>query len=362
MPIHTTVPVRLGDRSYPIIIGRNILPKHLIQHPLFSHQGTRVFVVSDSRVKSIAKDMIRGFSKRCVGSFFLPGGERTKNISTLISLYQAASRARLDRQSVIIAIGGGVIGDVTGFFAATYLRGIQIVHIPTTLIAQIDSAIGGKTGINLPSGKNLVGAFHQPSLVMTDLAVLKTLPEREFCSGLAEAIKYGIIADANLFHYLESNMGKILKRDSIALSWVIRRCCAIKARVVSKDECETSGLRAILNFGHTIGHGIEAAAGYTLLHGEAIALGIIGAVHLSQRVMKLSSPSAGRIYRLIQRMGLPIHLKKPLVISQILTAMQLDKKRVQGQLRFILARRIGSVKTGISIPKNLVKETLEVIM
>jgi 3-dehydroquinate synthase len=353
-----TVHVRLGARSHPIVIGKSLLPKALTSSSTFSGLKTRVFVIADSHLRPIAQRIIRSFGTKCAGSFFLSGGEATKDMSTLPKLYAAACQARLDRKSFIVAIGGGVIGDVTGFFAATYLRGIRIVHVPTTLVAQVDSAIGGKTGVNLPKGKNLVGAFHQPALVMVDSTTLKTLPDRQFRSGLAEVIKYGIIDDSILFRRLESRTKQILNRDPKELSWIIQRCCEIKARVVSQDEFETKGLRAILNFGHTIGHGIENAAQYKLLHGEAIALGMVGATYLSQKLGDLTSIAAQRINNLIGSFGLPVRLKIKLPTSKIVAAMRLDKKAGDGQIRFVLADDIGNVRTGIPVSEVFISEAL----
>jgi len=354
----TLIPVHLGPNSYSILVGDRLFPHRLAKHPMLRSPYTRVFIVADSRLKSLAQDFGTTLKGRYAGSFFLRGGEATKDISSLPPLYMAAARAHLDRHSVVVAIGGGVIGDVAGFFAATYLRGIRIIHIPTTLVAQVDSAIGGKTGVNLPYGKNLVGAFHQPSLVMVDLSTLKTLPEREFRSGLAEIIKYGIIKDAALFRRLECGIEKILKRDPKELLWVIRRCCAIKARVVIRDEREMTGLRTILNFGHTIGHGIEAAADYSFLHGEAIALGMMGATWLSEKATGLSFAHAQRIRKLIQRAGLPVRLKKPLSAKRILAAIQLDKKVAHRKIHFVLARHIGSAQTRIPVEPKVILQAI----
>jgi len=356
---NSSICVNLGSRSYPIVIGRNTLSHDLARHPLIAKSKGRIFVIADPKVRRHAAPVIRALKKRTSGIVWLKGGERSKQISTLNSLYKAAARARLDRHSLVVAMGGGVIGDIAGVFAATYLRGLSIVHLPTTVMAQVDSSIGGKTGINLLEGKNLVGVFHQPALVYIDAETLKTLPDREFKSGLAEVIKYGVISDPELFERLEKNLSKILFRDPAELAWIIRRCCAIKARVVSRDEHETKGLRAILNFGHTIGHGIEAAARYHLLHGEAIAIGMMGATYLSQKLTKLSSISVQRIGRLIQNTGLPFQLDKKLSTREILAAMKLDKKVSQGEIRFVLATRIGQVKTGLGVSERLIREALD---
>ena len=358
MSATSVICVQLGPRSYPILVGEKLLTDVLHHHPLLLSRHTRYFVIADICLKPLAIRLIRSLARRCAGSVFLRGGESIKDMATLPYLYRAAAHVRLDRQSVVIAIGGGVIGDIAGFFAATYLRGIRIAHIPTTLMAQVDSAIGGKTGVNLPGGKNLIGAFHQPSLVIVDPSTLNTLPEREFRAGLAEVVKYGVIANAELFRRLELHMEKILQRDLAELSWVIRQCCAIKARVVSRDEREVTGLRAILNFGHTIGHGIEAAAQYSLLHGEALGVGMAGATHLSEELTGLSPHAGQRIRNLIQRAGLPIRLQKPLPTKKIFTAMRLDKKSAREQIHFVLAKRIGSVQTGFPVTIKTIQSAL----
>ncbi len=354
-----SIPVSLGSRSHTIIIGSQVLPQAITENAILKSEQSRALVVADEKVKPIADKIIQQLGSRCVGFYFMTGGESAKDISTLPKLYATAAQAMLDRKSVVIAIGGGAIGDVVGFFAATYLRGIRIIHVPTTLVAQVDSSIGGKTGINLPVGKNLVGAFHQPCSIIIDSQTLSTLPDREFRSGLAEVIKYGVISDATLFTRLEKKMAQILKRDSDELSWIIERCCRIKAKVVSKDEFETKGLRAILNFGHTIGHGIENAARYSLLHGEAIALGMIGAVDLSHKILKLSLPQAKRIKHLIEKAGLPTILPGHITNDQILAAMRLDKKVAAGQMRFVLAKKIGAVKTDIPVDPEQITAVLE---
>jgi 3-dehydroquinate synthase len=354
-----SIPVSLGSKSHTITIGSQVLPQAITDNSILKSEQSRAFVIADEKVKAIAGKIIQHLGPRCAGFYFLTGGESAKDISTLPKLYAAAAQAALDRKSVIIAIGGGAIGDVVGFFAATYLRGVRIMHIPTTLVAQVDSSMGGKTGINLPVGKNLVGAFHQPCSIIIDPQVLLTLPDREFRSGLAEVIKYGVITDTLLFSRLEKKMAQILKRDLDELSWIIERCCRIKAKIVSKDEFETKGLRAILNFGHTIGHGIENAAHYSLLHGEAIALGMIGAVDLSHQLQKLPLPQAKRIKNLIAKAGLPTLMPGHITNDQILAAMRLDKKAAGGQMRFVLAKKIGAVKTGIAVEPEAVTEILE---
>jgi 3-dehydroquinate synthase len=261
---------------------------------------------------------------------------------------------RLDRHSFIIALGGGVVGDLAGFVAATYLRGIGLVQVPTSLLAQVDSSVGGKVGINLRSAKNLVGAFHQPKLVLGDLAVLDTLPTREFCSGLAEVIKYGVIWDPGLFRLLEQRMESILSRDEEILARVIACCCTIKAEVVRQDEQE-GGLRAILNFGHTIGHGIEAIAGYgRFLHGEAVAIGMAAACRLSHALTGMDRDEYERVVATLKRAGLPVGIKlSNRQNARLRETMSLDKKVCQGRPRFVLAQKIGRVVYGQDVPLEL---------
>jgi 3-dehydroquinate synthase len=259
---------------------------------------------------------------------------------------------RLERRSFIIALGGGVVGDLAGFLAATYLRGIAYLQVPTTLLAQVDSSVGGKVGVNLKAGKNLVGAFHQPRLVLCDLDTLGTLPDREYRAGLAEVVKYGVIKDADLFKRLERELDKVLKRDANTLAGIISRCCTIKVEVVGADEFETTGLRATLNWGHTLGHGLEAISGYNeYLHGEAISIGQVAAAKLSTRMLGFPEKESDRIRDLLQRCGLPVSVKlAPKKREVLFDAMRRDKKVAQGELKFVLANAIGDVVTGQRIP------------
>ena len=274
--------------------------------------------------------------------------------------YNELAKHRLERTSFIIALGGGVVGDLAGFVAATYLRGIPFVQVPTTLLSQVDSSVGGKVGINLKAGKNLVGSFYQPRLVLCDLRVLGSLPLREFRAGLAEVIKYGIIYDASLFQKLERELPRLLRRDSTTLTEVISRCCEIKAEVVGQDERE-SGLRALLNFGHTIGHALENISGYgKYLHGEAISIGQIAAARISTRITGLPPEQSDRIAALFQRSGLPLKVKlSNAQMKKLLAAMQLDKKVSDGEVRFVLARELGKVEHGIKVPVAEIVESLK---
>ena len=289
----------------------------------------------------------------------IPAGETAKSLKWVEFCYNQLAAHRLERKSFIVALGGGVVGDLAGFVAATYLRGIPFMQVPTTLLAHVDSSVGGKVGVNLKAGKNLVGAFYQPRLVLCDLDTLETLPDREFRSGLAEIIKYGIIYDAALFKKLEREMPKILRRAPKILTDIIARSCEIKAEVVSQDETE-SGLRAILNFGHTIGHGLEAISGYgKYLHGEAISIGQVAAAKISANRLGFSEPEARRVTELFERAGLPTTVKlRDADKKRLFSAMKLDKKVRGGEIKFVLARKIGRVEIGQSVPEGVVHHAL----
>jgi 3-dehydroquinate synthase len=286
--------------------------------------------------------------------------ETKKNIRTVELLCRKLTRAGADRRSLIVAVGGGVVGDVAGFVAASYLRGVALVHVPTTLVAQVDSSVGGKTGVNLPEGKNLVGAFYAPRLVLIDTDLLRTLPERQFRSGIAEVIKYGVIADAELFAHLEQNMERVLQKDAEALIHIIPRCVEIKADVVSRDERE-SGLREILNFGHTFGHALESVTKYRrYLHGEAVACGMIAAAALGREVGITGAEDVTRVVSLIRRMGkIPAW---PGVAPKILiAAMFSDKKTRAGKLRFVLSSRIGEAHSSEAVPMDALERILKLM-
>ena len=325
--------------------------------------GQRCAVITDGNVAPLYSKIIcaslekAGFSTSLI---VVPAGEKSKAIRTVERCYHQLAEQRLERKSFVVALGGGVVGDLAGFVAATYLRGIPFVQVPTTLLAQVDSSVGGKVGVNLPAGKNLVGAFHQPRLVLCDLDSLASLPDREYRAGLAEVIKYGIIYDAPFFKQLERSIGALNSRDGRVLAKVIARCCEIKADVVSQDETE-SGLRAILNFGHTIGHGLEAISKYgKYLHGEAISIGMVAAADLSRRSMSLGEQDRNRIERILAQAGLPTRVQlKATEESRLLRAMQLDKKVSEGVIRFVLARRIGSVECGCNVDLQSIPEVLK---
>jgi len=363
------VKVSLGCRSYSISIGAGLLTR-LGRECQKLGLGRRCVVFSDRHVAPLYGPVVErslsaaGFRPAVIT---LPAGETTKNLQTVAQCYEQLAAHRIERASFVVALGGGVIGDLAGFVAATYLRGIGLVQVPTTLLALVDSSVGGKTGVNLQAGKNLVGAFYQPRLVLGDLDTLSTLPDRELRAGLAEVIKYGVIYDAALFRRLERDLAKLLQRDPAALASVIARCCEIKADVVGQDETE-GGLRAILNYGHTIGHAIEATAGYgTYLHGEAIAIGQVAAAQLSAHLLGLPANDVARIAHLLQKAGLPTAIplgpdwpgpRKTAALNRLLAAMKIDKKVSAGEIKFVLARRLGQVAYGQTVSEPLLKQLL----
>jgi 3-dehydroquinate synthase len=355
------VEVSLGQRSYTIKVGIGLLPRLGVECATLK-LGHRCAVITDSKV---AQHYAAAALKSLTASGFepvlvtVPAGEKSKRIGMVEYCYDQLSAHRLERQSFVLALGGGVVGDLAGFTAATYLRGIPFVQVPTTLLGQVDSSVGGKTGVNLKAGKNLVGAFYQPRLVLCDLETLKTLPDREFVSGLSEVIKYGIIFDPVLFSQLERNLPRLLERDPATLGAVVARCCEIKADVVGEDETET-GVRAILNFGHTIGHAIENSSGYgKFLHGEAISIGQVAAARLSQEVLGLPSGDVARIEKLLAKAGLPVRCKLAAARRRkLFAAMRLDKKVSGGEITFVLAERIGRVKFGCKVPDKFIDRVL----
>ncbi|MDP9147905.1 MAG: 3-dehydroquinate synthase [Acidobacteriota bacterium] len=318
-----------------------------------------VHVLSSKKVwRALGKHVKQGIPAAGGNNLHLfDDAEAQKNLQTVGSLCRSLTRAGADRKSLIVAVGGGVVGDTAGYVAASYLRGVAVVHIPTTLVAQVDSAIGGKTGVNLPEGKNLVGAFYPPRLVIADFETLRTLPDKEFRSGLAEVIKYGIIADQAIFSYLTRNMDKVLRRDEAALGYLIPRCVQIKAQVVSRDERE-SGLREILNFGHTVGHALESVTKYRrYLHGEAVAWGMMVAALLGHEIGVTAADDVSRLVSVIRGMGrLPSWPK--VSTKKLIDAMRADKKTHGGKLRFVLSPRIGEAKTYNGIPLDAVERVL----
>src|SRR5437763_7364552 len=355
------IKVPLGVRSYTISIGSNLLSR-LGQECKRLYLGQRCAALTSRNVAlhygqaAVQKLGAAGFEPTLIT---VPAGETAKSLKLVASCYDQLAEHRLERKSFVVALGGGVVGDLAGFVAATYSRGIDFVQVPTTLLAQVDSSVGGKVGINLKAGKNLVGAFYQPRFVLCDLDTLETLPVREYRAGLAEIIKYGIIHDVELFKRLEQAMPKLLQRDPDTLSSVVARCCQIKAGVVGQDETE-SGLRATLNFGHTLGHALEAVSGYgRLLHGEAIAIGQVFAARLSAELLGFPQRDVERIAGLFEKAGLPTHIQlNPAQREKLFETMQHDKKVSDGIVKFVLVNKIGQVSFGQPVPLDLVEKVL----
>jgi 3-dehydroquinate synthase len=354
--IYAKLSVDLGERSYPIVIG-----KHLLEHTDFSDYvpGKRVAIVTNTTVAPLYLERLTGMltaaGKQCI-PIVLADGEEEKNAANLMRVFDVLLETKCDRKTTLVALGGGVIGDLTGFAAATYMRGVPFVQIPTTLLAQVDSSVGGKTAINHPLGKNMIGAFYQPQSVIADTSTLMTLPARELSAGLAEVIKHGAIIDAEFFGWQEKNMAKLIARDDQALAYAIQRSCEIKADVVRQDERET-GLRAILNFGHTFGHAIEAGLGYgEWLHGEAVGCGMVMAADLSVRLGYMQPGDRDRLVALIQSAGLPT-TAPDLGRDKWLDLMEVDKKNEGGKIKFILLKPLGQAVV-TTAPAELLDATL----
>lgn len=340
--LHATQWVELAERRYPIHVGTGLLHDVDCFAPYI--QGQKVLIVSNTTVAPLYLAQLKQtLAAYQINEIILPDGEQYKNATILNQIYDALLEQRHDRQTTLIALGGGVIGDMTGFAAASYQRGVNFIQVPTTLLAQVDSSVGGKTGINHALGKNMIGAFHQPQAVIADTQTLDTLADRELSAGLAEVIKYGLINDAKFFAWLEKNIQALRERDKTALAYAIQRCCADKAAIVAADEKET-GSRALLNLGHTFGHAIETGMGYgTWLHGEAVAIGTVMAADLSHRMSWLNVEGQQRIRQLLKAAGLPVALPEssslnPTSFRQL---MAVDKKVQDGRLRLILLKGIG---------------------
>jgi 3-dehydroquinate synthase len=335
--------VALGDRSYPIWIGANLLADNARWR---AHvRGRQALVVSNDIVAPLYLERIAaGLDGLVWDKVILPDGEQHKSFTSAERLFAALAQLKANRDACVIALGGGVIGDLAGFAAACWMRGVDFLQMPTTLLAMVDSSVGGKTGVNLPAGKNLVGAFHQPRAVVIDTSTLATLPARDYRAGLAEVVKYGAINDAAFFAWLERHAEALIARDEAVLAEAIAASCSNKAGVVARDETE-QGERALLNFGHTFGHALEAAAGYgTLLHGEAVAIGMVLAAKLSAQTGRAAAADGQRLERLLGRLGLPIALPAGSDAARLIELMRLDKKNLSGNLRLILWRGIGAAE------------------
>ncbi len=361
--VRRQIVVPLGDRTYPIYVGAGmtaLFAPTCRQHNI----APRVVIISDTNVgtrylRALEKNLLH--FRFQVTSLVIPPGERQKSLQRANQIFTRMLAEGVGRKSAVIALGGGVIGDLAGFVAAVYHRGVQFIQVPTTLLSQVDSSVGGKVAVNHPLGKNMIGAFYQPAFVWTDIGYLKTLPEREISCGLGEIIKYGVIWDAELFGFLEANLDPIVALDQESVMHVQARCCEIKAHIVSQDERE-SGVRMVLNFGHTIGHALETAGKYrTVKHGEAVLLGMAAESFLAREMGMIDAPTHGRIESLIARVPLKCNLSR-LEPSAILRAMSRDKKSVSGKNRFLLPTRIGEVRVVENVDRRLIQSALQRIL
>jgi len=353
-----TVDVELGERRYPIWIGAGLLDDAALWRA--SLRGRHVLVVTDAHVAPLYLERVReGLAAFSHAAIVLPAGEEAKSLDTTARVLDALAAMGASRDCTVVALGGGVVGDLAGFAAATWMRGVDFVQMPTTLLAMVDSSVGGKTGVNLPAGKNLVGAFHQPRAVIADTATLATLPPREYRAGLAEVVKYGAIGDAAFFAWLEAHVDALNAHDPAALAEAIAVSCRHKAGVVARDERET-GERALLNFGHTFGHAIEAASGYgSVLHGEAVAIGMVLAARASERLGRAPAADTDRLDTLLRKLGLPTTLPAGSDADALLARMRLDKKNVSGRLRLVLWRGIGRAEIVPDVDETSIRGVLD---
>ena len=350
--------VALGDRSYPIYIGSGLLN----QEQLYTQhiKSKQVIVITNSTIAPLYLDQVlNNLQNFTVETLILPDGEQFKTLDYVTQIYDKLLSCKFSRNATLIALGGGVIGDMGGFCAACYQRGIAFIQIPTSLLAQVDSSVGGKTGVNHPLGKNMIGAFYQPLCVIADADVLNTLDDRQLSAGLAEVIKYGLIRDIEFFEWLEQNIELLLARDKAALAFAIERSCLNKAQIVAEDETET-GIRATLNLGHTFGHAIETGTGYgTYLHGEAVSIGTCQAADLSRRKGWLTDADVERIIALFKKANLPVKPPEQLDSDQFLELMAVDKKNIDGNIRLILLTAIGAATLPVGIDALLLEQTLK---
>ena len=364
----TRVHVELGPRAYDIVLEHAAAPGEFARFVRESLAATWIgdgsrstFVITDRHVEAIAQSYLDalGSAGFAVGSATIEPGEASKSLGEATRLYELLAQIKADRSTCVVAIGGGVVGDLAGFVAATYARGLPLVMVPTTLLAQVDSSVGGKVGVNLAAGKNLVGAFHQPVGVWIDLTHLQTLPDRERRCGLAEVVKYGMILDAEFFEFLERSAVLLDGGDLDSTRQIVARSCELKAGVVSVDEYERTGIRAVLNFGHTIGHAIESVAGYGggYQHGEAVAVGMVAEARLAERLGRVGPEVVARLVGLLGRLGLPT-AAPGLNVDRLVAAMALDKKNQGGEIRFVLPDRIGSVAM-TAAPRDILQGVIE---
>ncbi|MCU5771855.1 3-dehydroquinate synthase [Erwiniaceae bacterium BAC15a-03b] len=354
------ITVTLGERSYPITIAAGLFNDPASFWPLKA--GDQTMLVTNQTLAPLYLDKLRNLLESAgikVDQVILPDGEQYKTLSVMDEVFTALLEKPHGRDTTLIALGGGVIGDLTGFAAASYQRGVRFIQVPTTLLSQVDSSVGGKTAVNHPLGKNMIGAFYQPASVVVDLDCLQSLPPRELASGLAEVIKYGIILDADFFDWLEQNLDALLALDGVAMAYCIRRCCELKAEVVAADERET-GLRALLNLGHTYGHAIEAHMGYgNWLHGEAVSAGMVMAARTAERLGQFSAADTDRIIRLLKRAGLPVEGPQSMLSHDYLPHMMRDKKVLAGELRLVLPLAIGKAEVRGGVAHDIVLAAIE---
>ena len=353
-----TLILDLGNKSYPIHIGPGLLEdSELLSKYL---KKCRPAIITDANVAELYLDKLRQCIKKSQAvEIIIPAGEEQKNLATLETICTKLLENLITRHDMIIALGGGVVGDLAGFTAASYQRGIQFIQVPTTLLAQVDSSVGGKTGVNHPLGKNMIGAFHQPHAVITDLETLHTLPARQISAGIAEIIKYGLITDADFFGWLQDNIDALKNLEPAVLTYAIRRSCEIKSEIVAQDEYETGNHRVLLNFGHTFGHAIETITRYeTWLHGEAIGCGMVLAARLSAECNLITASDVEQITQLIKQAGLPIQMPEDLDPEQLIHLMKKDKKNIAGKQRFVLLKKIGTAYVDEDIPVETLRRLL----
>ncbi|MFP8968123.1 3-dehydroquinate synthase [Pokkaliibacter sp. CJK22405] len=356
-PIRHTLTVPLADRSYDIHIGRDLFEQTALWTSAI--RSKQVLVVTNDTIAPLYLDQLLSHLQDFnVDTVILPDGEKYKNLDQINSIFDVLLEKAHNRTTTLIALGGGVVGDMTGFAAACYQRGVDFLQIPTTLLSQVDSSVGGKTGVNHPLGKNMIGAFHQPKVVLADVGVLDTLPERELSAGLAEVIKYGLICDLDFLAWLEDNMALLRERDEAALGYAIFRSCQVKAEIVAQDEKE-GGVRALLNLGHTFGHAIEAHQGYgNWLHGEAVAAGTMMATRMSALLGWLSAEDVARVEAIFVAAGLPVNPPETMTGSDFMRWMAVDKKVMHGQLRLILLKGLGQAVITADYPADVLETTL----
>ncbi len=353
-----TLNLDLGEKSYPIYIGQDLLSQSELLSKHIS--GKQIMLVSNTTVAPLYLDKVKLLLNSFdVAEVILPDGEQYKTLDSVNLIFDALLKNRFDRSCTLIALGGGVVGDMTGFAAASYQRGVDFIQIPTTLLAQVDSSVGGKTGVNHKLGKNMIGAFHQPKCVIIDVNTLDTLDDRQFSAGMAEVIKYGLLGNIAFFEFLQTNISKLMHRDKNLIIQTVYQSCTDKANIVAQDELET-GKRALLNFGHTFGHAIENTLGYgVFLHGEAISVGMLMAVKMSQLLGDLSKSDVDNVQDLLEKSNLPISIKSKISASKFLSAMSVDKKVINGNIRLILMKKLGKSYIDDTYQKELLDKVIK---